>query len=83
MQVMIQNLTKLALDILVLSHTPLLCLRLFNNRTRIFVNLGLFSGISSGETQNFDMTKSPLSFVDCCTASRGFGSNIPELLPDS
>ena len=54
-----------------------------SNKTHICVNLGLFSGISSCERQNFDMIKFQLSFVDCVTASRRFGQKIPELLPEN
>ena len=53
------------------------------NKAQICVNLGLFSGISSCERQNFDMMKSQLSFVDCFTASPRFGQNIAELMPGS
>ena len=34
------------------------------NKMHIHVDLGFFSGISSGERQIFDMMKSQLSFVD-------------------
>ena len=56
---------------------------LFQNKTHICVKLGLFSGISSCGRQNFDMMKSQLSFVDCFTASRGFGQKFVELMPES